>query len=150
VHWFDKVEMFSYVTPDQSRLEHERLLTWEREFFDKLELAYRVVDIAGGDLGASAARKFDIEAWFPSQGTYREISSTSNCTTFQARRLNIRMRTKAGSTTPVATLNGTLCAVARTIACLLDHHQQPDGTVYVPKALRPWLGGREVLAPGLS
>jgi seryl-tRNA synthetase len=150
VHWFDKVEMFSYVTPEESPLEHERLLTWEREFFDKLELAYRVVDIAGGDLGTSAARKFDIEAWFPSQGTYREISSTSNCTTFQARRLNIRMRTEARSTTPVATLNGTLCAVARTIACLLDHHQQPDGTVYVPKALRPWLGGREVLAPGLS
>ena len=147
VHWFDKVEMFSYVTPEESRNEHQRLLAWEREFFDKLELAYRVVDIAGGDLGMSAARKYDIEAWFPSQGTYREISSTSNCTTFQARRLNIRTRTDAGRTTPVATLNGTLCAVARTIACLLDFHQQPDGTVYVPKALRPWLGGRDVLTP---
>jgi seryl-tRNA synthetase len=97
-------------------------------------------------LGASAARKYDIEAWFPSQGRYRELTSTSNCTTFQARRLNIRQRTGSG-TEPVATLNGTLCAVARTIACLLDHHQQPDGTVYVPSALRPWLGGREVLAP---
>jgi seryl-tRNA synthetase len=145
VHWFDKVEMFSYVTADDSQQEHERLLAWEREFMDKLELAYRVIDVAAGDLGTSAARKYDIEAWFPSQGTYRELTSTSNCTTFQARRLNIRTRAATG-TTPVATLNGTLCAVARTIACLLDHHQQPDGTVYVPKALRPWLAGREVLA----
>jgi seryl-tRNA synthetase len=146
VHWFDKVEMFAYVPVEESRDEHQRLLAWEREFLDKLELAYRVVDIAAGDLGLSAARKYDIEAWFPSQGTYRELTSTSNCTTFQARRLNIRTRTDSG-TTPVATLNGTLCAVARTIACLLDHHQQPDGTVYVPAALRPWLGGREVLTP---
>jgi seryl-tRNA synthetase len=146
VHWFDKVEMFSYVAPDEARAEHERLLAWEREFMDALELAYRVIDVAAGDLGTSAARKFDIEAWFPSQGTYRELTSTSNCTTFQARRLNIRMRGAAGNE-PVATLNGTLCAVARTIACLLDHHQQPDGSVYVPAALRPYLGGREVLGP---
>jgi seryl-tRNA synthetase len=146
VHWFDKVEMFSYVTPDEARAEHERLLAWEREFMDELELAYRVIDVAAGDLGTSAARKFDIEAWFPSQGTYRELTSTSNCTTFQARRLNIRMRGAAGNE-PVATLNGTLCAVARTIACLLDHHQQPDGSVYVPAALRPYLGGRELLGP---
>jgi seryl-tRNA synthetase len=146
VHWFDKVEMFSYVTPDEARAEHERLLAWEREFMDKLELAYRVIDVAAGDLGTSAARKFDIEAWFPSQGTYRELTSTSNCTTFQARRLNIRMRGATGNE-PVATLNGTLCAVARTIACLLDHHQQPDGSVYVPAALRPYLGGRELLTP---
>jgi seryl-tRNA synthetase len=146
VHWFDKVEMFSYVTPDDARAEHERLLMWERDFLDKLELAYRVIDVAAGDLGTSAARKFDIEAWFPSQGTYRELTSTSNCTTFQARRLNIRKRGVAG-TEPVATLNGTLCAVARTIACLLDHHQQPDGSVYVPMALRPYLGGRELLGP---
>jgi seryl-tRNA synthetase len=145
VHWFDKVEMFSYVPVEESRDEHQRLLAWEREFLDKLELAYRVIDTAAEDLSSSAARRYDIEAWFPSQGAYRELTSTSNCTTFQARRLNIRQRTEAG-TTPVATLNGTLCAVARTIACLLDHHQQPDGTVYVPKALRPWLGGREVLA----
>jgi seryl-tRNA synthetase len=102
--------------------------------------------VAAGDLGMSAARKYDIEAWFPSQGAYRELTSASNCLTFQARRLNTRVRTDSGLT-PVATLNGTLCAVSRTIACLLDHHQQPDGTVYVPKALRPWLGGREVLAP---
>jgi seryl-tRNA synthetase len=146
VHWFDKVEMFSYVTVDESRAEHERLVSWEREFLDKLELAYRVIDVAAGDLGMSAARKYDIEAWFPSQGAYRELTSASNCLTFQARRLNTRVRTDSGLT-PVATLNGTLCAVSRTIACLLDHHQQPDGTVYVPKALRPWLGGREVLAP---
>jgi seryl-tRNA synthetase len=147
VHWFDKVEMFSYVAVEESRDEHQRLLAGEREFMDKLELAYRVIDTAGGELGTSAARKYDIEAWFPSQGRYRELTSTSNCTTFQARRLNIRTRTDAGNTTPLATLNGTLCAVARTIACLLDHHQQPNGTVYVPQALRPWLGGREVLAP---
>jgi seryl-tRNA synthetase len=146
VHWFDKVEMFSYVPVEDAVDEHQRLLAWEREFIDKLELAYRVIDVAAGDLGSSAARKFDIEAWFPSQNAYRELTSTSNCTTFQARRLNIRTRGTGGTTT-VATLNGTLCAVARTIACLLDHHQQPDGSVYVPKALRPWLGGREVLSP---
>jgi seryl-tRNA synthetase len=148
VHWFDKVEMFSFVRPDDARAEHQRLLASEREFMDKLELAYRVIEVAAEDLGSSAARKYDIEAWFPSQETYRELTSTSNCTTYQSRRLNIRTRMDNG-TTPVATLNGTLCAIARTIACLLDHHQQPDGTVYVPKALRPWLGGLEVLgAPG--
>ena len=144
VHWFDKVEMFSYVPMDDAREEHQRLLAWEREFLDKLELAYRVIDVAAGDLGSSASRKFDIEAWFPSQGAYRELTSTSNCTGFQSRRLNIRMRGAKG-TEPVATLNGTLCAAARTIACLLDHHQQPDGSVYVPAALRPYLGGRELL-----
>jgi seryl-tRNA synthetase len=147
VHWFDKVEMFSYVPVEDARDEHQRLLAWEREFLDKLELAYRVIDVAAGDLGSSAARKFDIEAWFPSQGAYRELTSTSNCTTFQSRRLNIRTRGASGIE-PVATLNGTLCAVARTIACLLDHHQQPDGSVHVPAALRPWLGGRDVLTPG--
>jgi seryl-tRNA synthetase len=146
VHWFDKVEMFSFVAAEDARDEHQRLLAWEREFLDQLELAYRVVDIAAGDLGSSAARKFDLEAWFPSQGTYRELTSTSNCGTFQARRLGIRTRGQAG-TEPVATLNGTLCAISRTIACLLDHHQQPDGSVYVPVALRPWLAGREVLTP---
>ncbi|MGI8761914.1 MAG: serine--tRNA ligase [Jatrophihabitantaceae bacterium] len=144
VHWFDKVEMFSYVHVDEARDEHQRLLAWEREFLDKLELAYRVIDVAAGDLGSSAARKYDLEAWFPSQGAYRELTSTSNCTTFQSRRLNIRTRGERG-TEPVATLNGTLCAIARTIACLFDHHQQPDGSVYVPVALRPWLGGRDVL-----
>jgi seryl-tRNA synthetase len=146
VHWFDKVEMFSYVPVEESHDEHQRLLAWERQFLDKLELAYRVIDVAAGDLGSSAARKFDIEAWFPSQATYRELTSTSNCTTYQSRRLNIRTRTPSGNQ-HVATLNGTLCAIARTIACLLDHHQQPDGSVYVPAALRPYLGGREVLTP---
>jgi seryl-tRNA synthetase len=144
VHWFDKVEMFSYVPVEDARAEHQRLLAWEREFLDKLELAYRVIDVAAGDLGSSAARKFDCEAWFPSQQAYRELTSTSNCTTFQSRRLNIRRRGERGNE-PVATLNGTLCAVARTIACLLDHHQRPDGSVYVPEALRPYLGGRELL-----
>ncbi len=146
VHWFDKVEMFSYVSADEAQEEHRRLLAWEQEFMDALELSYRVIDVAAGDLGSSAARKFDIEAWFPSQHAYRELTSTSNCTTYQARRLNIRSRGGGSGTEPVATLNGTMCAVARTIACLLDHHQQPDGTVYVPVALRPWLGGREVLS----
>jgi seryl-tRNA synthetase len=146
VHWFDKVEMFSYVPVDDAREEHQRLLAWEREFMTKLELAYRVIDVAAGELGSSAARKYDIEAWFPSQQAYRELTSTSNCTTFQSRRLHIRARSSNGIE-PVATLNGTLCAIARTIACLLDHHQQPDGTVYVPAALRPWLGGRELLTP---
>jgi seryl-tRNA synthetase len=144
VHWFDKVEMFSYVPAEESVAEHQRLLAWEREFMDKLELSYRVIDVAAGDLGSSAASKLDIEAWFPSQGAYRELTSTSNCTTFQSRRLNIRTRGRSG-TEHVATLNGTLCAVARTIACLFDHHQQPDGSVYVPVALRPFLGGREAL-----
>ena len=146
VHWFDKVEMFVYTGVDAAAEEHQRLLAWEREFMDVLELTYRVIDVAAGDLGSSAARKFDIEAWFPSQGAYRELTSTSNCTTFQSRRLNTRTRTERG-TEPVATLNGTLCAVARTIACLFDHHQQPDGSVYVPTALRPYLGGRELLSP---
>jgi seryl-tRNA synthetase len=109
-----------------------------------------VVDIAAGDLGTSAARKFDIEAWFPSQGTYRELTSTSDCTTFQARRLQIRTRDADGKPQPAATLNGTLCAIARTIACLLEVHQQADGSVHVPAALRPWLGGHEVLTPGMS
>ncbi|SOD71079.1 seryl-tRNA synthetase [Jatrophihabitans sp. GAS493] len=152
VHWFDKVEMFSYIGVEEAAEEHQRLLAWEREFMDALELSYRVIDVAAGDLGSSASRKFDIEAWFPSQGAYRELTSTSNCTTFQSRRLNIRSRAAAtdggkGVVGPVATLNGTLCAVARTIACLLDHHQQPDGSVYVPAALRPWLGGRDLLTP---
>jgi seryl-tRNA synthetase len=146
VHWFDKVEMFSYVAPEDAAAEHLRLLEWEKAFLTRLELPFQVVDIATGDLGASAARKYDCEAWFPSQGRYRELTSTSNCTTFQSRRLGIRYRTDAGPA-PVATLNGTLCAVARTIACLLEVHQQADGSVRVPAALRPHLGGREALEP---
>jgi seryl-tRNA synthetase len=122
------------------------LLAWEKEFLGLLELPYQVLDIAAGDLGSSAARKFDCEAWFPAQGRYRELTSTSNCTTFQSRRLNIRYRTPGGPA-HVATLNGTLCAIARTIACLLEVHQQADGSVRVPAALVAHLGGREVLEP---
>jgi seryl-tRNA synthetase len=150
VHWFDKVEMFSFCAPEEAAAEHLRLLQWEEEFLQALELPYRVVDIAAGDLGTSAARKFDIEAWFPSQGTYRELTSTSDCTTFQARRLAIRTRDADGRPQPAATLNGTLCAIARTIACLLEVHQRADGSVHVPAALRPWLGGHEVLTPGMA
>jgi seryl-tRNA synthetase len=146
VHWFDKVEMFSFVAPEDAHAEHRRLLGWERQFLTDLELPFQVVDIASGDLGVSATRKFDCEAWFPSQRRYRELTSTSNCTTFQARRLDIRYRTEHGPA-HVATLNGTLCAIARTIACLLEVHQQADGSVRVPKALVPHLGGREVLEP---
>ena len=150
VHWFDKVEMFSFCRPEESAAEHLRLLAWEEEFLQALELPYRVVDIAAGDLGNSAARKYDIEAWFPSQGTYRELTSTSDCTTFQARRLNIRYRDDDGKPQTAATLNGTLVAIARTIACLLEVHQRADGSVHVPKALRPWLGGVEQLTPGMT
>jgi len=145
VHWFDKVEMFSFCPPDEAAAEHRRLLEWEKQFLTALELPFQVLDIAAGDLGSSAARKFDCEAWFPSQGRYRELTSTSNCTTFQSRRLGVRYRTDDGPA-PVATLNGTLCAIARTIACLLEVHQQADGSVRVPAALQPYLG-REVFEP---
>ncbi|MCW2795051.1 serine--tRNA ligase [Nocardioides sp.] len=150
VHWFDKVEMFVYTTPEESYAEHQRLLEWEKQFLDKLELAYRVIDVAAGDLGLSAIRKFDCEAWIPTQGKYRELTSTSNCTEFQTRRLDTRARYAAdGEQTvgPVATLNGTLCAMTRSIVAILETHQQADGSVKVPKALQPWLGGREVLEP---
>jgi seryl-tRNA synthetase len=146
VHWFDKVEMFTYTTIEESFAEHRRLLAWEKEFLDKLELAYRVIDVAAGDLGLSAQRKFDCEAWIPTQGKYRELTSTSNCTDFQARRLDIRGRFPDG-TAPLATLNGTLCASTRTIVAILETHQQEDGSVRVPEALRPYLQGREVLEP---
>jgi seryl-tRNA synthetase len=146
VHWFDKVEMFSYTTLEDSYGEHERLLGWEKEWLDKLELAYRVIDTAAGDLGLSAARKFDCEAWIPTQGRYRELTSTSNCTDFQTRRLDTRARFPDGIR-PVATLNGTLCAIPRTIIALLETHQLADGSVRVPKALQSYLGGREVLEP---
>ena len=144
VHWFDKVEMFVFTTVDEAHAEHERLLGWERAWLDALELPYRVVDIATGDLGLSAIRKFDCEAWIPSQERYREVSSASNCTEFQARRLDIRTR-QDGSTTPVATLNGTLCAMTRTIVALLENGQQADGSVRLPSALHPLLG--EALEP---
>ena len=149
VHWFDKVEMFVFCRPEDARDEHQRLLGWEKEFLGKLELPYRVIDTAAGDLGASAARKFDCEAWIPSHGRYRELTSASNCTEFQARRLNIRMRDGEG-TRPVATLNGTLCATTRTIVALLENHQQADGSVVVPTALRPYLGGRKLLTPEIA
>jgi seryl-tRNA synthetase len=146
VHWFDKVEMFVYTTIEESYAEHERLLGWEKEFLDKLELAYRVIDTAAGDLGLSAQRKFDCEAWIPTQGRYRELTSTSNCTDFQARRLDVRTKVD-GQTVPVATLNGTLTAIPRAIVAILETHQQADGSVRVPEALRPYLGGLEVLKP---
>ena len=146
VHWFDKVEMFVYTTLEESYAEHERLLQWECDFLDKLELAYRVIDVAAGDLGLSAIRKFDCEAWIPTQGKYRELTSTSNCTEFQSRRLDIRGRFEDG-TKPLATLNGTLCAMPRTIVAILETHQQADGSVRVPKALQPHMGGLEVLRP---
>jgi seryl-tRNA synthetase len=146
VHQFDKVEMFSFCAPEDALEEHRRLLAWEKEFLDALELPYRVIDVAAGDLGSSAARKFDCEAWIPTQNAYREVTSTSNCTEFQARRLNIRAKGESG-TTPVATLNGTLVALPRTIVAILENHQQADGSVRVPKALVPFLGGREVFEP---
>ncbi len=146
VHWFDKVEMFVYTTPEDAEAEHERLLGWEKQFLDSLELAYRVIDVAAGDLGLSAQRKFDCEAWIPTQGKYRELTSTSNCTEFQTRRLDTRAR-YPDQIGPVATLNGTLCAMTRTIVAILETHQQADGSIRVPKALRPYLGGREVLEP---
>jgi seryl-tRNA synthetase len=150
VHWFDKVEMFVYTTVEDSFAEHQRLLEWEKQFLDKLELAYRVIDVAAGDLGLSAQRKFDCEAWIPTQGRYRELTSTSNCTDFQTRRLDTRGRFESdeGSVVrPIATLNGTLCSITRPIVAILETHQQADGSVRVPKALQPWLGGREVFEP---
>jgi seryl-tRNA synthetase len=145
VHWFDKVEMFSFCHPDDTDDEHQRLLAWEQQFLDALEMPYRVIDVATGDLGASARRKFDCEAWIPTQGRYREVTSTSDCTDFQARRLRVRMREESG-TRPVATLNGTLVAIPRTIVALLENHQNADGSVRVPAALQPWLG-RDLLEP---
>ena len=146
VHQFNKLEMFSYVLPENAQEEHERLLSFQESMLQACELSYRVIDVAGGDLGSSAARKYDVEAWVPTQGTYRELTSTSNCTTYQARRLDIRYRTETGKTAPVATLNGTL-ATTRWLVAILETHQQPDGSVVVPQALRPYLGGLEILEP---
>jgi seryl-tRNA synthetase len=145
VHQFDKVEMFSYCSPEESREEHLRLLDWEKQMLGKVELPYRVIDVAAGDLGSSAARKYDCEAWVPTQNAYREVTSTSNCTEFQARRLSVRHRDDGGRPRPVATLNGTL-ATTRWIVAILENHQQPDGSVRVPKALQRYLG-LEVLEP---
>lgn len=139
VHQFDKVEMFSFCAPEDAAAEHERLLAWEKEFLNALEIPYRVIDVATGDLGSSAVRKFDCEAWIPTQNAYREVTSTSNCTEFQSRRLNIRYKDSSG-TRPVATLNGTLCAIPRIIVAILENHQQADGSVNIPQALIPFLG----------
>lgn len=146
VHQFHKVEMFSYVPVEEADAEHARLLAWEEQMLAKAELPYRVIDTAAGDLGSSAARKFDCEAWLPTQNRFLELTSTSNCTTFQARRLGIRERTATGETRPVATLNGTL-GTTRWIVAILENHQQADGSVRVPEGLRPYLGGLEVLEP---
>ncbi|MFC4376603.1 serine--tRNA ligase [Nocardia halotolerans] len=145
VHQFDKVEMFVYTTPEQADAEHQRLLAWEREMLAAIEVPYRVIDVAAGDLGSSAARKFDCEAWVPTQQAYRELTSTSNCTTFQARRLSIRYRDENGKAQVAATLNGTL-ATTRWIVAILENHQQADGSVRVPEALVPFVG-TEVLTP---
>ncbi len=146
VHQFDKVEMFSYCRPEEAHEEHLRLLAWEEEMLAKVEVPYRVIDVAAGDLGSSAARKYDCEAWVPSQQRYREVTSTSNCTTFQARRLAVRYRDDDGKPQVAATLNGTL-ATTRWLVAILENHQQPDGSVEVPKALQPYVGGKDVIEP---
>jgi seryl-tRNA synthetase len=145
VHQFDKVEGFVYCMPADAEAEHQRLLGWQREMLARIEVPYRVIDVAAGDLGSSAARKFDCEAWVPTQGTYRELTSTSNCTTFQARRLATRYRDAAGKPQIAATLNGTL-ATTRWLVAILENHQRPDGSVRVPDALVPFVG-TELLEP---
>jgi seryl-tRNA synthetase len=146
VHQFNKLEMFVYTTPADAEAEHERLLGYQERMMTDLGLSYRVIDTAAGDLGSSAARKFDVEAWVPTQDAYRELTSTSNCTTFQARRLGIRSRGEDGKTSPVATLNGTL-ATTRWLVAILETHQQADGSVVIPDVLRPYLGGLDVARP---
>ncbi|GAB2526710.1 serine--tRNA ligase [Paramicrobacterium agarici] len=146
VHQFNKLEMFVYTDPAEAEAEHERLLAWQEGMLQSLGLSYRVIDTAAGDLGSSAARKYDVEAWVPTQEAYRELTSTSNCTTFQARRLDTRHRTESGKTAPVATLNGTL-ATTRWLVALLETHQRADGSVVIPEVLRPYLGGLEVAEP---
>jgi seryl-tRNA synthetase len=145
VHWFDKVEMFVYCDSEDAAAEHQRLLEFEKAFIASLELPFQVLEVAAGDLGLSAARKYDCYGWIPTQGKYREITSTSNCTEFQARRLNIRARYPEGVRS-VSTLNGTLCALTRMIIMILENHQQADGSVRVPEVLRPFLG-TEFLRP---
>ncbi len=146
VHQFNKLEMFSYVKPEDAEAEHLKLLALEEDMLQACELSYRVIDTAAGDLGSSAARKYDSEAWVPTQNQYRELTSSSNCTTFQARRLNVRYRTEDGKTATAATLNGTL-ATTRWLVAILETHQQADGSVRIPAALRPYLGGQEVISP---
>ena len=146
VHQFNKLEMFVYTSPEEAEAEHDRLVGWQEDMLQSLGLHYRVIDVAAGDLGSSAARKFDIEAWVPTQNAYRELTSTSNCTTYQSRRLATRFRGENGKTTPVATLNGTL-ATTRWLVAILETHQRADGSVVVPEALRPYMGGLEMLSP---
>jgi seryl-tRNA synthetase len=146
VHQFNKLEMFSYCKPEDAEKEHQKLMAWQEQMLQKCELPYRIIDVAAGDLGSSAARKYDIEAWVPTQGDFRELTSTSNCTTFQARRLNTRYRDENGKTQIAATLNGTL-ATTRWLVAILENHQQQDGSVIIPKALRPYLGGVERITP---
>ncbi|KFJ05363.1 serine--tRNA ligase [Bifidobacterium tsurumiense] len=146
VHQFDKVEMFVYTKQENAREEHQNLLRMEQEMLGKVEVPYRIIDTAAGDLGSSAARKFDCEAWVPTQGRYRELTSTSNCTEYQARRLNIRERMEDGGTRPVSTLNGTL-ATTRWLVAILENHQHEDGSIDIPQAMRPYMGGREVIEP---
>jgi len=146
VHQFDKVEMFTYCRPEDADAEHQRLLAWERDMLDAMGLPYRVIDVAGGDLGSSAARKFDCEAWVPTQQAYRELTSTSNCTTYQARRLSVRYRDENGKPQTAATLNGTL-ATTRWLVAILENHQQADGSVRVPSALVPFVGREVLTAP---
>jgi seryl-tRNA synthetase len=146
LHQFNKLEMFVYTTPEDAEAEHLRLVDMQERMLQDLGLSYRVIDVAAGDLGSSAARKYDVEAWVPTQGAYRELTSTSNCTTYQARRLDIRHRPDGGKTAHVATLNGTL-ATTRWIVAILETHQRADGSVTVPEALRPYLGGLEVMEP---
>jgi len=146
VHQFNKLEMFSYVKPEDAEAEHLKLLALEEDMLQACELSYRVIDTAAGDLGSSAARKYDSEAWVPTQNQYRELTSSSNCTTFQARRLNVRYRTEDGKTATAATLNGTL-ATTRWLVAILETHQQADGSVKIPAALRPYLGGQEFISP---
>ena len=146
VHQFNKLEMFVFTTPGDAAAEHDRLVALQEGMLQDLGLSYRVIDVAAGDLGSSAARKYDVEAWVPTQGAFRELTSTSNCTTYQARRLDIRHRPDGGRTQHVATLNGTL-ATTRWLVALLETHQRADGSVVVPEVLRPYLGGLEVLEP---
>ncbi|MET0813490.1 MAG: serine--tRNA ligase [Microbacterium sp.] len=146
VHQFNKLEMFVYTTPADAEAEHLRLVELQEGMLQDLGLSYRVIDVAAGDLGSSAARKYDVEAWVPTQDAYRELTSTSNCTTYQARRLDIRFRPDGGRTQPVATLNGTL-ATTRWLVALLETHQRADGSVTVPEVLRPYLGGLEIMEP---
>jgi seryl-tRNA synthetase len=138
--------MFSYIKPDQADQEHEKLLAFQEQMLQACELPYRIIDTAAGDLGSSAARKYDAEAWVPTQKDFRELTSTSNCTTYQARRLNVRYRTEDGKTAIAATLNGTL-ATTRWLVAILENHQLNDGSVKIPAALRPYLGGEQFILP---